>query len=261
MVVIAISDDLGTPSGTVAYRLSRLLNTAYLVENSAELTKGEEDMPAPEAFRLAGGLGRWARSLHPSRRFPNLRVRVLEAASSANVVIRGARVPAILREFGHVLRVHLWSTDEARLRSVMNCYGIDDRLAALELIEIADADARIFGDGSDMMDCRMDACHIVLNAELIGVDQCVEQICQLASSGIFRPSLASTKALTKRLEEARRALSHVAMRHSAGEMDDPDPHRTLADLLARAEAALYGWSEVQVGTRDAFWTGLQPCWD
>ena len=248
MIVIAMTDAIGTQSKAVADAVCRRLGLAH-VRHHNELQSFRPRAPMPDV-QFAGGSGHNGRALmeRPPGRAElrqDLTREVLEMARHGNVLVRGWCAPVILRSVGHVLRVRVSAPLGVRAREVIRCRELKDEQTAAEMIKRDDAAyneliENCFGTGTDDAGLY----DVVLNTGRLSIEQCAGQVGQLAVSSPFRPTAASKLMLETLCAEERPGTGSGAqpLRQHAGAPSAGMP-LSFEEAIARAEEALYGrWS-------------------
>lgn len=245
MIVIAMSDALGTQSKAVADAVCRRLGLAH-VRHHNELQSFTPPARKPD-IHFAGGVGHHGRTVmeRPPARAElrrDLSREVLEMAAHGNVLVRGRCAPVILHSVGHVLRVRVSAPLGVRAREVMRCQGQKDEQAAAEMIRRDDAaytelieDFFATGTGdAGLYD-------VMLNTGRLSIEQCAVQVAELAVSPEFRPTAASKLMLETLCAEVRPGDGQGA-RLLGQQVPTPSAAMPLSfhDEIARAEEALYG---------------------
>ena len=255
MIVIAMTNELGTLSKAVADQLAERLGVVHVLHHNETRDFGQRIPRAKDAGRepAEGNVIRPSRFRgdRPALR-QSLAREVLEIAAHGNVLIRGCCAPAILRDVGHVLRVRVAAPMQLRAPVVMRSFDTRDEPAAAKLIRQADARyADLIEDcfGVNVKSpCLYD---VTLNTERLTVDECVEQLSRLAKSPAFQPTAASGLMLDALLTEARQIdpggpvvgsdpIVVGKPRSVEAGPAAPDELMPIEAQLSRAEEALYG---------------------
>ena len=202
MYVIAMTNEIGTPSEAIAERISERLSIAHLVhgETHRGMVGFGSDSNA-DIIELADWRSRsdfddelWALSRLMARK-------VLESAERGDVVIRGCGAPTILRHVDHVLRVRVCASLPTRAQAVMDLYGLDDRTVAIQIVRTADRHgAKLFDSQLGGAEASPEIHDLVLNADRLSIDQCADQVVRLADSSAYHPTPSSMAALTSASE-------------------------------------------------------------
>ena len=274
MYVIAMTNEIGTPSEAIAERISERLSIAHLVHGEARRGPvGFVPGPGEEIINLSDWRSRsgfddglWSVARVMARK-------ILESADRGDVVIRSSGAPTILRHVDHVLRVRVCASIRTRAQTVMELYGLDDLAAATEIIETADKQcAKLFDRRPIGASRGSETYDVVLNTDRLSVEHCADQVVRLAESPAFQPTAASMATMAAYLADSRRedrALqtlpSDVAKasgpRFLAGHPVSAGEEVEFHTMLRRAEAALYDrWLERETD-HDVAPATLKPCWD
>jgi len=129
---------------------------------------------------------------------------VLRLAQQGNVLIKGWGAATLLRDLPQVISARVCASMDFRVRVLMDRLGTKNANAVREQIERHDAArARTMGVyfNIEQEDARL--YHVVVNAERLSVEACVNTIAEVAESRQYRSNWAARSALANRLIEAR----------------------------------------------------------
>jgi cytidylate kinase len=203
MAVIAMTREMATLGKDVAAGLADRLGLDIVHHELVEHDIAERaGMRESEVHRFLEGeaslLERW--KLDKRRLSHYTAQEILELAARGGVLIRGWGATYLLRSVPHVLCVRICAPMPFREQVLMQRVGIKDNAVARSVIAGNDAAhdrtmRKLFG--VDWMDAALYA--LVLNTARVPVQDCVEQICQLAESAAFQETAQSRAVLMDQL--------------------------------------------------------------
>ena len=260
MIVIAMTDEIGTGSKAVADAVASQLKLAHIAQANEMRTFGRRRERLKALF---AGAGDALDGAHDDRHSEcddlrkDLAREILELAAHGNVLIRGQCVPAILADVGHVLRVRITAPPRFRVQNIVQSGQAQDVHTAEALMRNTDAayaqlNAAFFG----ILPGDRGLWDVTLDAGRLSAKTCAEVLVRLARAPQFRPTSASKIMLTTlRAEAAARPGVQVAR---VAALDRSRGNATLIsdDAISRAEAALYGAGEVLYRRRTDLKTDL-----
>jgi cytidylate kinase len=129
---------------------------------------------------------------------------ILRLAQQGNVLIKGWGAATLLRDLPQVISARVCASMDFRVRVLMDRLGTKDADAVREQIERNDAArARTMAVyfNIEQEDARL--YHVVVNAERLSVEACINTIAEVAESRQYRSNWAVRSALANRLIEAK----------------------------------------------------------
>lgn len=273
MVVFAMTDDIGTPSQTIAARLGNRIGAAHVVHDDiAGIALAMADTALAKVVDLAGWQNQRDEHLDEWTLRQSIVRQVFEAAARGSAVVQGFCAPAVLREARHVLRVRICASIEERARSLVEQQRCADAATAVQMLRDVDASRAEFAKRVFNVDVDAAELHdVTINSDRLSVDDIVALLCDLAERKMRQPAAASLDSVVALLHET--ACDRSRLRVRPDEPNDRIPgvparsrntsaHRLQPTeaALARAEEALYGKLAYGVARADAgpTQTGIRP---
>ena len=216
MPVIALTQGMGSLAQDIAEQLAQELQLSTLQHEVAERVASKMHVSKSLISRLRAGKAGTLERLTADREAMAIYTaeEVLEVAAAGNVVLRGWGATALLRPVPHVPCVRILRPFAKRVQWLMAEIDTDDIEAAQAEIKRSDeANASRMHEqfGVDWGDPVL--FDLVLNADRLSIDTCVQQIKAL----LARPEFAETEA-SRALLRALALHAHVraAMRANEG---------------------------------------------
>lgn len=259
MRTFAITNEIGTPSETIAAKLSDRIGASHLIL---------DDITGPcfardQVINLAGWLGRRVDHLDQWTSRQAIVRQVFEAASRGNVVIQGFCAPAVLAQARHVIRIRIVGSIEERARAIVDGHTCSEAGSAVQMLRAADAECADFAERLLKVDVTDPGLYdITLNSDRVSVDESVLLLCNVLESRARKPEQESLDSVVALLNETW--WDRTRQRVSAVEPNQPTPGLPSQarkasvqrlpptnETLARAEEALYGKLPTRAATADA----------
>ena len=270
MIVVAMTDEIETVSEAIGAKLSGRLGATHLSLNGMKPDPSPATVWANRFGRIAlSERVRFVGETSPMAACAVMTRTILEAAAAGNVVIRGNRATPVLRAVDHVMRVRVCAAAPGRARSGLICSALDDG-ATTPLVSVTKV-ANCACGGDHDLETGANSAHlydIVLDANRLSVDQCVDVLCELAKSAVFQPTAETMAMLADLLRDA--SQSGGSWPEIGGQLSAPEVTRldaqsdqqlSLHAKLAHAERVLYGtWPNRRAG-RSLAPAALKACWD
>ena len=193
MPVIALTQGMGSLAQDIAEQLAAELGLSTLQHEVAERVANKAHVSKSLINRLregkAGTIERMRADTEAIAVYTH--EEVLEAAARGNVVLRGWGATQLLRSVPHVPCIRVMRPFEKRVDWLMEQLGTDDRgLAESEIRRSDEANAARMHDQFGVHWGDPVLFDMVLNADRMSVDTCVQQIKAL----VARPEFAETAA-------------------------------------------------------------------
>jgi len=193
MPVIALTQGMGSLAQDIAEGLARELGLATLQHEVADRVADKMHVSKSLINRLRAGKAGLIEGLRADKQALAVYTaeEVLAAAAGGNVVIRGWGATQLLRAVPHVPCIRVMRPLEQRVDWLMKELGTEDRgLAESEIRRSDNANASRMHDQFGVQWGDPALFDMVLNADRLSVQTCVEQIKQL----LQRPEFAETDA-------------------------------------------------------------------
>ena len=211
MPVIAMTQEMGSLGKDVALQVAEALGlTLVRDEMISDLVAGKMQMRKSAIRRYKEGQASLRERIGTSRK--SLAVysaeEVYEYAAKGNILIRGWGSTYLLRPISHVLCVRICAPFERRVQWLMERLDTDDEAFAQEEIRRSDASRRAniqhwfhetFGAPLDY--------DLVLNADRVSIESCVELIKLTVSRPEFQQTEASQQQLSNLALESKVRLA------------------------------------------------------
>jgi cytidylate kinase len=203
---------LGTEvAAGVAKRLGlEIIRSEVAADNVARRLGVTESAVLRYLHGTASLLERW--QIDRRKLFHYVAEEILGLAQKGNVLIKGWGAATLLRDVPHVISARVCAHMDFRVRVLMERQGRKDAATVRDEIERFDAArARSLRAYFNVEQEDAGLYHIVLNAERLSVDACVNAICKLAEGPRFRDTFKSRSALANKLLEAK--ISSALVEH------------------------------------------------
>jgi cytidylate kinase len=215
MTVIAMTREIGSLGTEVAAGVAKrlgleIIRSEVAADNVARRLGVTESAVLRYLDGTASLLERW--QIDRRKLFHYVAEEILGLAQKGNVLIKGWGAATLLRDVPHVISARVCAPMDFRVRVLMERQGRKDAATVRDEIERFDAArARSLRAYFNVEQEDAGLYHIVLNAERLSVDACVNAICKLAEGPRFRDTFKSRSALANKLLEAK--ISSALVEH------------------------------------------------
>jgi len=215
MTVIAMTREIGSLGTEVAAGVAKrlgleIIRSEVAADNVARRLGVTESAVLRYLDGTASLLERW--QIDRRKLFHYVAEEILGLAQKGNVLIKGWGAATLLRDVPHVISARVCAHMDFRVRVLMERQGRKDAATVRDEIERFDAArARSLRAYFNVEQEDAGLYHIVLNAERLSVDACVNAICKLAEGTRFRDTFKSRSALANKLLEAK--ISSALVEH------------------------------------------------
>jgi cytidylate kinase len=215
MTVIAMTREIGSLGTEVAAGVAKrlgleIIRSEVAADNVARRLGVTESAVLRYLDGTASLLERW--QIDRRKLFHYVAEEILGLAQKGNVLIKGWGAATLLRDVPHVISARVCAHMDFRVRVLMERQGRKDAATVRDEIERFDAArARSLRAYFNVEQEDAGLYHIVLNAERLSVDACVNAICKLAEGPRFRDTFKSRSALANKLLEAK--ISSALVEH------------------------------------------------
>jgi cytidylate kinase len=215
MTVIAMTREIGSLGTQVAAGVAKrlgleIVRSEVAADNVARRLGVTESAVLRYLDGTASLLERW--QIDRRKLFHYAAEEILGLAQKGNVLIKGWGAATLLRGVPHVISARVCAPMDFRVRVLMERQGRKDAATVRDEIERFDAArARSLRAYFNVEQEDAGLYHIVLNAERLSVDACVNAICKLAEGPRFRDTFRSRSALANKLLEAK--ISSALVEH------------------------------------------------
>ena len=215
MTVIAMTREIGSLGTEVAAGVAKrlgleIIRSEVAADNVARRLGVTESAVLRYLDGTASLLERW--QIDRRKLFHYVAEEILGLAQKGNVLIKGWGAATLLRDVPHVISARVCAPMDFRVRVLMERTGRKDAATVRDEIERFDAArARSLRAYFNVEQEDAGLYHIVLNAERLSVDACVNAICKLADGPRFRDTFRSRSALANKLLEAK--ISSALVEH------------------------------------------------
>jgi cytidylate kinase len=215
MTVIAMTREIGSLGTEVAAGVAKrlgleIIRSEVAADNVARRLGVTESAVLRYLDGTASLLERW--QIDRRKLFHYVAEEILGLAQKGNVLIKGWGAATLLRDVPHVISARVCAPMDFRVRVLMEREGRKDAATVRDEIERFDAArARSLRAYFNVEQEDAGLYHIVLNAERLSVDACVNAICKLAEGPRFRDTFKSRSALANKLLEAK--ISSALVEH------------------------------------------------
>jgi cytidylate kinase len=206
MPVIAMTQEMGSLSKDIALQLTQAMNLTVLRHEVAEQVAGALHVPTSLINRLREGkAGIVERMTADTERLALYTAEeVMDRANQGNVVLRGWGATCLLRPVPHVVCVRVTRSFKTRVDWLMQNTEIEDRDSAEAEIRRSDnAHATRMHQQFGVTWGDPVLYDLVLNADRVSIESCVEQIRQLSNRPEFQESPESRAILANLTLETR----------------------------------------------------------
>lgn len=176
--VITISRDFATMGRSIAQALAARMGWEFYDRDIVEQAARRMGLPVSEIanteeaarnvfYRQIYPLGMGVKSLQDEI-FQVQKNIIRDFASKQNCIIVGRCADEVLKDFPHLLNVHIFAPPAARLRNCVESYEMDPDTARRMMARVDKARAgyhRVYGGGDVAANC-----HVMLNSAEFGID-------------------------------------------------------------------------------------------